>query len=130
MRNILPDNITPEQCKDTGMAMVLLLLIAGLFTHNLTIFKIALPVLIVNMVIPRLFYPLAVLWIGISHILGTIMSKILLTLVFIILVIPVGYIRRKAGKDPLQLNKFKNGTGSVMQLRNQIFKAEDIAKPY
>src|SRR5438067_10567940 len=70
--------ITKEQSKDTGMAMVLLLLLfSGAFKRE-TLVTIAIIALIVDMTFPQLYRPVAVLWLGLSHLLGTVVSKILL----------------------------------------------------
>ena len=122
--------ISKDQAKDTGMAIVLILLILGAFTENMLFIKIALPVIIVNMVVPMAFYPAAVVWFGLSRFLGTIMSKVVLTLVFIVMVVPVGLFRRMMGKDALQLKGFKDGDDSVMTVRDHVFNSHDLEKPF
>jgi len=77
-----------------------------------------------------LFYPVAVIWLGFSHLLGGVMSKILLTVVFAVVVVPIGLLRQLMGKDSMRLKSWKNGTGSVMQVRNKIFQPEDLNHPY
>jgi len=126
----LKTTISKDQAKDTGMAMLLILLLAGFFTQNDTYYKIAVPVLLMNMAYPMFYYPVAVIWLGFSHLLGTIMSKIILTIIFIVLVIPVGLLWRLIGKDPLKLKKFKHGTEPVMEVRNHLFTAKDIENPF
>jgi hypothetical protein len=123
-------SITPEQSKDTGLAMALILLIVGLFTNNLLIFKLVIPVLLLVMTLPGWFYPLAVVWFGLSHLIGTLMSWIILTIVYLIIVLPVALVRKMAGIDNLRLGEFKKETGSVMLIRNHVFKPSDMEKPY
>lgn len=123
-------SISTDQVRDTGMAMVLILLIVGLLTQNPVFSKLAIPALLLSMTVPRCYYPLAVVWLGFSHFLGAVTSKLLLTLVFFTLVTPVGLLRRLMGKDTLQLKKFKNGDGSVMAIRNLRFEKHHIEKPY
>jgi len=125
-----PTNISDKQASDTGMAMVLILLLVGYFTDNVIFYKIAIPVLVLNMIWPMLFYPVAVIWLGFSHLLGGVMSKILLTVVFAVVVVPIGLLRQLMGKDSMRLKSWKNGTGSVMQVRNKIFQPEDLNHPY
>lgn len=69
-------------------------------------------------------------WLSLSHLLGTIMSKLLLSVVFACVVTPMGMCRRILGKDPLRLRQFKIGTGSVMVTRNHQFVDVDIEKPF
>ena len=125
-----PRTISIKQASDTGMAAVLLLMLIGLFSHNNLYYKIAIPVLVLNMTFPMFYYPFAIIWLGLSQLLGTIVSKIILTIIYFILVIPVGVLRRLLGKDSLQLSEFKKDNKSVMQARNHTFVSEDIENPY
>ena len=125
-----PRTISKKQASDTGMAAVLILLLIGLFTHNNLYYKIAIPVLVINMTFPMFYYLFAIIWLGFSQLLGTIVSKIILTIIYFIMVIPVGVFRRLLGKDSLQLSEFKKGNNSVMQTRDYNFLSEDIEKPY
>lgn len=128
--NIFPKTVTKKQASDSGMAAVLILLLIGFFTKTVVFYKLTIPVLIITMSVPRLFYPWAVLWFGLTEMLGTIVSKIILTMVYVVLIVPVGFIRKLLGKDALQLSKFKNGTGSVMKLRDYTFTSKDIEHPF
>lgn len=126
----IPKTISKKQASDTGMAFVLILLIIGLYTRDLIYFKIATPVLVINMIFPMFYYRMAFVWFGLANLLGAFMSKVILSVIYFILVVPVGFFRRMAGKDPLQLKKFKAGHDSVMITRNKKFTIEDIEKPY
>ena len=128
--NLSIKKISKDQAKDTGMAMVLILLLLGYFTHNTIFFKIAIPLLIINMIVPNMYKPLAIIWLGFSHFLGTIVSKILLTMIFFVVVTPIGLLRRLFGIDSLNLKKFKQGTKSVMKFRNFKYTKNDLEKPF
>lgn len=52
--------------------------------------------------IPPLFRAIYSFWIGFSIVLGYFVSRILLTLVFLIAVTPTGLIMRALGKDPME----------------------------
>jgi multisubunit Na+/H+ antiporter MnhG subunit len=90
----------------------------------------ALAILIVNMIWPPFFKPIARLWIGLSFLLGTMMSKILLTVVFVLIVTPVGVVRKWLGADAMQLKKWKKDTSSVFSVRRKIYQPGDLEKPY
>ena len=123
-------SITKEQSKDTGMAMVLLLLLfSGAFKRE-TLVTIAIVALVIDMTFPRLYRPVAVLWLGLSHLLGTVVSKILLTLVFFGVVTPIGLARKLLGFDSLKLRDFKSNENWVLVIRNHTFTGKDIEKPY
>ena len=128
--NYFPRTISKKQASDTGMAAVLILLLIGLFTHNNLYYKIAIPVLFITMAFPMFYYLFAIIWLGFSQLLGTIVSKIILTIVYIIMVIPVGIFRRLLGKDSLQLSEFKKGKGTGMKSRNYNFVSKDVENPY
>ena len=53
------------------------------------------------MTVPAVLGPLAKLWFGLSAILGTVMSKLLLSLVFFLVVTPMGVLRRLVESDRL-----------------------------
>lgn len=123
-------NITKAQSKDTGLAMILILLLLSYFTLNPLFYILAIPVLLLVMIVPTWFYPLAIVWFGISSLLGTIMSTIILTVVYFVIVVPIAVIRKMAGIDTLKLRQFKKGTETVMLIRNHIYTKADIEKPY
>lgn len=134
---IFPRNVTKEQCKDTGMALVLLLLISVIVCLNKDrgetarrLAYAAMALHVVNMIAPRIYHWPAVVWFGLSHILGAVVSKVVLTLVFLFVVTPIAVVRRAMGKDPMQLKAFKSGSATVMVERNHTFAASDISKPY
>ena len=112
------------------MAAVLILLLIGIFSDKNLFYQIALPVLVLNMIQPKTFYPFAILWYGLSGLAGDIISRILLITIYIAVVLPVGSIRKVAGKDNLKLKKFKSSSESVMLVREHEFTAQDLEKPF
>ena len=128
--NIFPSKISKNQAKDTGMAMVLILLLFGLFSADSIYFKLSILFLIINMIYPLIYKPIAIIWLGLSNLLGTIISKIILSLVFFIVVLPVGIIRRLMGFDSLNLRKFKESNHSVFENRNITYSGKDIENPF
>src|ERR1700736_6207000 len=107
MKNFITDSfqrtITKDQSKDTGMAMVLLLLlVSGSFRHQVLI-AVAIITLVVTMVHPQIYRPIAVVWLGGTHLIGTLVSKVLLTVVFFGVVAPIGLARKLLGIDSLRL---------------------------
>ena len=123
-------NISKEQAKDAGMAVVLILLLLGIFLKQQVLYFYATAALVVDMIFPGIYKPFAFIWFGLATFLGTIMSKVLLTIVYILLVVPVGLLRRLLGKDSLQLRKFKKSGSSVFRDRDHLFQSTDIENPY
>jgi ABC-type nitrate/sulfonate/bicarbonate transport system permease component len=125
------DASTPrDRSRDTGLALVLLLLIAHLSTGRRGLVTAALVVLVVTMTAPLVFRPLSVVWFGFSNLLGTVMSKVLLAAVFYLIVTPIGVVRRLLGHDSLRLRAFKAGDASVLHARQHVFVPDDLEKPY
>ena len=122
--------ITRDQSRDTGMAMVLLLLLALLKWGRSELLVAALIVHVVNMMVPHVFRPVAIAWFGLAHLLGAVASRVLMCVVFALVVTPIGLLRRVLGKDSLRLRAFRSGYDSVMVVRNHRFTAGDLEKPY
>ncbi len=123
-------DMSKDQCKDTGMAMVLILLLIGFFKGVVVCYHASIIVLLVTMTFPKLLYPIAIVWFGISNVMGAVMSKVILSIVFLLVVLPIGIFRKIMGKDAMQLKPWKKGKASVMKVRNHTFTAEDLEKPY
>jgi hypothetical protein len=121
---------TPEQAKDTGMAMVLICLLLGYWGKFPKFLPVSLVLLILTMAWPNAFRPLAVLWFGLSHLLSRVVSRVILTVVFFLIVTPIGVIRRLMGADALQLKKWKQGQDSVFVVREGPVQGKDMANPY
>jgi hypothetical protein len=130
IKEFIPESISADQAKDTGMAMVLICLLTAFFGQKQQLFVVAILLLLVNMIWPGFYKPIAKIWLGLSHLLGTIVSKVILSVIFFGLVMPVGLARRILGKDSLQVKKWKKGRGSVFKARDHEFTSEDISHPY
>jgi hypothetical protein len=121
---------TQNQARDTGLALLLILLLIVYFSENVTLIIPGIGVLVLIMVWPKIFSPLAPFWFGLSSVLGTIVSKIILSLLYFLIVTPVGIFRRMIGKDSMRLKDWRHGRDSVLLERNHIFTKKDIDKPY
>jgi hypothetical protein len=122
--------ITRDQSRDTGLAIVLVLLLVMLRWQRSELLVPALSLQLVSMVAPQVLRPVAIVWFGFAHLLGAVVSRVLLAVVFGLVVTPIGLLRRALGKDSLRLRAFKTGDESVMVVRNQTFTAADLEKPF
>ncbi len=122
--------MSKDQSRDTGMALVLLLLILDFALRWKGLLLGAVIVQVLNMIWPRLFAPIAVLWFGFSRLLGAISAKVLLSIVFLTVVTPMAILRRLLGKDTLKLRAFKSSKDSVMIVRSHTFIGADLEAPY
>ena len=123
-------NDKTNQAKDTGLAVVLILLIIEYIKRPNWLIISAMAMLVLVMTWPKVFTPLAKIWFGFSHFLGSIVSKIILSIVFFLIVTPMGLIRRAFGADPMKGRAWKKAEVSVLIERNHKYVKEDIEKPY
>lgn len=130
VQKIIPQSISKKDASDTGMAMTLICLLLGVYTKNNTFYIAAIPALVITMAFPMFYYPFAMVWLSLTNLLGAVVSRILLSIVYILILLPVGLIRRATGKDSLNLKGFKKATSSVMVVRDHEFTANDIKNPF
>lgn len=121
---------TKEQAKDTGMAMVLICLLLGYWGKFPKFLPVSLVLLLITMTWPNAFRPLAVLWFGLAHLLSSVVSRVILSVLFFLLVTPIGLIRRLMGADALKLKEWKQGRDSVFVVREGVIQGKDLENPY
>jgi hypothetical protein len=122
--------VTDIQIRETGIALSIVLLLAGLYTtHDYWIF-FASGILIITVLVPSLLRPVTIVWFVFSKALGWVTSRIILFVIFWILVTPVGLIRKSLGKDSLRLREFKKDGNSVFVDRNHEYAASDLKYPF
>ena len=112
------------------MAMVLICLLLGYGGKFPKFLPVSIVLLIITMAWPKAFKPLAGLWFGLSHLLGSVVSRVILTVLFFVVVTPIGVIRRWSGADALQLKKWKQGRESVFVEREGAIQGKDLVQPY
>lgn len=126
----MTEDVSVSQSRDSGLALVLISLLLAWGASIEFFLLLAIGLLVVTMTAPGLFRPFAKVWFGLSHALGSVASRILLTLLFYAMVTPVGVIRRLLGKDAMQLKAWKEGGSSVFQTRDHLFTSQDLDHPY
>ncbi len=117
---------TKDQCKDAGMALILIGLLVLQFGKQAWLLPVLIVVTLLLMIQPRVIKPFAALWFGLSELLGTVMSKVILTLVFFLVLTPMALFRQLVGKDSLQLKRWKKDTASVYRECNAVVGPEDL----
>lgn len=89
---------------------------------------VATPVALLAAVLPAALGPFYAVWMKFGAVMGAINTRILMSVVFFVLLTPIGWIMRLRGKDPLAL-RLDRTTGSyrvVSTARNK----EQVEKPY
>jgi hypothetical protein len=121
---------TQAYTKDTGLVIVLILLLTAYWKENLVFILLAIATLLVAMTVPAVLKPLAVIWYYVSTALGSVTNRIVLTAIYWGVLTPVGVLRRWLGFDPMKSKLWKNGTHSVFTERNHVFISDDLNRPY
>jgi polyferredoxin len=122
--------ITKEQTKDFGMLTALVMAFLAFHFKEYSYIKIAFCLILLTLVLPVLFYPFAFCWFALSRFLGIVSSAILLSIIFLIIVIPIGLIRKIIGYDNLRLKQFKKSEKSVMITRDHVFNGSDLLNTF
>ncbi len=133
MKNSIKKIFKPVSKKQTiefALVAILVALFLSLYFKTNTGVKVAFVITVVAILVPVIFYPFALIWFGLSNILGAISSRVLMTIIFFVLVAPIGLIRKLFEKDNLKINQFKKGSQSVMENRNHLYKESDITNTF
>lgn len=121
---------TQAYIKDTGLVVVLVLLLMAYWTGNSFLLPLAIGILLVVMTVPTLLKPLAFIWYYFSITFGKMTNRIILTVIFVGILVPVGVVRRCLGFDPMKRKAWKNGVTSVLTERNHLYSADDFNRPF
>ena len=122
--------IGPIECRDTALAMIFLLLLIWLFSGRVWFAYAAMAFTLYAMILPKTLAPLARGWFGLSYYLGLVMSKLLLSLVYVIIVLPVALARKAMGKDSMRLKAWHAGTGSAFVVREHRYTRDDLSNMF
>jgi hypothetical protein len=122
--------LTSEKNKDTGLVIVLCLLLGYLHSHNPVLIWISVACILVSILFPIILKPVSVVWYGLSEIMGMVVSRILLSVIFFCIITPIGLIRRLFTKKQLLTERWKKDRESVFVERNVQFSSSDIENPF
>ena len=124
--NNLLKAISEKKNTEFGLLALLVCMIINLFKPNHQIEILMLVIILLTLLAPVVFSPFTYCWLGFVKILAAINSTIVLTFLFILIVIPVGIIRKWRGVDNLKLRQFKKGNDTVFKERNHLYNVIDI----
>jgi hypothetical protein len=123
-------NMTRGQARDTGQVLALGLALAAFVLKRPELALASAGVTLAVLVWPPLFRPLAFVWFGLAEILGWVMTRVIFSTIFFLLVTPVGLCRRMCGLDPMERGRFKNGQESVFRVRDYQYSAQDLERMF
>lgn len=118
--------ITKKRSIEFGLVTILIAIFLAIYLKESYFVIAAFFLALITIIIPSILSPFAALWFGLSKILGAVTSLVLLTIVFFVIVIPVGLVRRFMKKDSLKIDQFKKSTTSVMVDRDHLYTSEDL----
>ena len=126
---MIKKKLTKKEVKDSGIAILLIFFLFGFFQKNLFWIFPSIIVILVMMTQPIILKPFAYVWFGFSDRLGQVTNKILMSLIFILAVVPIGVFRRVFFSNSFQANDFKKKKSAFID-RNHLFTKSDIENPY
>ena len=119
-----------KRASDTGAAVALILMLCSIYSYDRRLIVFAAVSLFLSMAVPIIFAPLSQVWFGFSEIVGSIVSRIILSILFYGILLPLGFTRRLTGADPLALKRWRADKKSLFVIREIKFKAADLEKPF
>ena len=127
---IIITQLSRRQLLETSLVLIVLSIILGFIQGQSNWFIGAAAVGGIGLVVPRTLYPIAVVWFTLGNVLSKLVSPLLLTLVFLLMITPIGLIRRWLGRDSLQLRWPKPDNQSMFKERNHTFAAGDLKNSF
>jgi ABC-type nitrate/sulfonate/bicarbonate transport system permease component len=118
--------ITKMQSMEFGLVTILVAIVLALLFKEHSFIVAALILTLITIIVPICFYPLAVVWFGLSKVLGMISSNLIMSFVFFLIVVTVGILRKLLGIDTLQIHQFKKDKKSVMINRDHLYVKSDL----
>jgi hypothetical protein len=120
--------MTNKWVRDTGVVFALVFLVIGFKGSKVALVVSALLLLAV-LFAPSVLRPLARVWKWVAEMLGRVMNKVFFGLVFFIVIVPVGYLKRRASGDSRHLRKDPSSTSAFIDGKGQYAKSL-FTKPF
>jgi hypothetical protein len=123
------NTMTREQNTGFGATAALVLLVIEALT-GVDLHGAIMATLIATVLCPWLFTPASAVWYMAGRHVEQLFSTVTLALIYFLVVTPVGLMRRRFAKDTLSLRKFRQGDGSVFDVKEKTYCADDLKHPY
>ncbi len=112
----------------TILVICLGLVVLAVLAHVQPVLWLAVAVGVVALISEKLARLIERGWMIFSETLGKIMSRLLLSLIFFIILTPLALVYRLLGKDGLSLKPA--GGNSLFKTRDHQYRADDLEKPW
>lgn len=90
----------------------------------------SLALLLIGLLFRRPARMLAGMWLGFAAVLGGLNSKILLTVVYCLVLVPIAFIHRRIRGNPMNLERSHDARPSYWTIRDHRFEPRDIERPW
>ena len=117
-----------SQDRKTQLVIVTGFAILAYLFSSMVLLYLSLGLAVIFLVSKTLSRHILWLWWKIAHVLGWINTRILLSVVFYVFLLPIALLSRVFKRDPLAMNWKK--TGSSFVVRNHLYTAEDLENPW
>jgi hypothetical protein len=108
---------------ETIIVLTIALLVTGWFTKKQSWYWVAAIFAMASLALPPLAKYIHIAWMKLAEAIGYVMNKVLLSIVFIIVVIPFGLLSRLTGKNSIRLKK---GGDTYFKTRNHTYTKADL----
>ena len=112
-----------------GMSILVGLLLIARHRTGLPLLIIGVLLVAAGFFAPNTLKYLHAAWIGFSLLIGWVVTRVILTIVFFLVVTPIGLLQRLAGHSPLELG-FRTATHSYWQPRKKLFAPADYRNQF
>ncbi len=135
LREIKNINTGKKDIRSFGITFGIILLVISLllFYYDNGIYESVAIIAVIfigfGLVIPVLLKPIYIIWMTFSLILGWVMTRVILSIIFYLVITPIGLITRFLGEDFLALKK-SNSNSYWNQRRSDIEKSQDYKKQF
>lgn len=107
----------------TILVLVAALVVIFLINKNVNLLYAALGLAGIALLIPALSRKIDWVWMKFAELIGAVMNKVILSVVFFVILMPVAFLSRLFRKDPY---KGKRGAGSFFLDRNFTYTAKSL----
>ena len=122
--------VSKRQNIDFGVVAALTLLIVGIWCNVLVLYRVCVIVLLATALIPAIYTPFTWLWFKLAHVAELVFSKILLSVVFFLLVTPVGLLRKWFANDNMQLKSFGKENKSAFTKKERAYDKASLENQF
>ena len=117
-----------SKSKETLLVLLLALVVWYRFSRQPVLLWIAGLLVLIGLFMPDLANGIHRGWMKLSEMLGWVTSRVLLTIIFFLVVTPLGFISRILGKNDLLLTP--SSEESYFKIRDHVYTKEDLAHPW